>query len=116
MLKILIVLKKSPSSGSSASRFQLAFGDWELCPQTPSPCDLTHTYCNATKSFKFDALLNEGFKEKILVKTVFGEHTIHLEIFCFEHSSRLSPLPNFFLSYVYDSATFPSKLFLEKIG
>jgi len=36
-------------------------------------------------------------KGKILVKTIFREHSIHLEIFCFEHSSRfIVPLSNCF--------------------
>jgi len=39
-------------------------------PRPPPPCDLTSTYCTATKRFKFVALF-EGFKEKILVKTFF---------------------------------------------
>jgi len=98
MLKIPYFFEKNlPSSGGSASTSQLASGGWGLCPRLPSPCDLTHTYCTATKCFKFVALFNEGFKGEILVKTFFGEHTIHLEIFCFEYSGRFSPLPNCFV-------------------
>jgi len=43
-----------------------------LPPDSPPPCDLIYTYCTATKRFKFVALLNKGFKEKILVKIIFG--------------------------------------------
>jgi len=62
MLKVPYFLKKicknSPSSG-------------QLEALTPdSTCDLTHT-CPATKRFKFVAIFNEGFKEKILVKSFF---------------------------------------------
>jgi len=62
----------------------------DSAPKPPLSCDLTHTYCTATKRFKLVALFNEDFKEKILVKTFCLENTL-LEIFCFEHSGRFSP-------------------------
>jgi len=66
------ICKNSPSSGGSASRFQLVSGGWGLCPQTPflRGILLTPTVL-LKKRFKFVALLNDGFKEEILAKTFF---------------------------------------------
>jgi len=102
--------KNSPSSGGSASRSRLAFGGWKFFPLTP--CDLTHTYCTATRRSKFVTLFNESFKGKILVKTFFKEHTIHLEYFVLNIRAD-SPHPQTVLfSYGYDSVTSPSNFFV----
>jgi len=60
-------------------------------PRRPPPFDLTHTYFTATKRSKFVAYFNEGFKGKILGKTIFlksiqysiwnffGEHVLNIQ-------------------------------------
>jgi len=80
------ICKNSPSSGGSASRSQLASGGWGSAPRAPLPCDLTHTYCTATKRSRFVALFNEGFKGKILVKNFFLENTLYIWNFFLENT------------------------------
>jgi len=90
-------------------------------PRPPPPSDLTHTYCTVTKRSKFVALFNEGFKEKILVKTFFWRthYTVHLEYFVLNIRADSPRSQTVSFSCGYESATFPSKVFfffLEKFS
>jgi len=72
-----------------------------------------------TKRFKFVALFNKVFKEKILVKTFFLENTLYIWKHFVLNIRAGSPRPQTVLfSYGYNSATSPSKFFFlfEKIG
>jgi len=106
------ICTNSPSSGGSASRSQLA-----SAPRLPSPCDLTHIYCNGTKHSKFVALFNAGFKGEILEETFFLENTLCIWKYLVLNIREDSPHPQTVLfPYGYDSATSPSKkFFLRKL-
>jgi len=85
-----------PSWLSAAGRY---------APRSSPPCDLIHTYCTATKRYKFVALFNEGFKGKNFSEDLFLENTLYIrkyfvlniredspKLFCF-HTSMIQPHP-----------------------